>query len=171
MNRPGVPALIVAAALLAAFGRVATAAAPPRSAQAGRLNLSVVAVEARVGGDAVHGSGTVIDADNGLVLTSARAVWGATSLKLSTGVGIVHGRIVARAPCDDLAVVETEPRVPGLVSLADRPAPAPAPGAPVTAYGRRLVRTGSGMLPVPAQVASAPLRLDALLVPEAAGGP
>src|SRR3954462_1897692 len=162
MNRPGVPALIVAAALLAAFGRVATAAAPPRSAQAGRLNLSVVAVEARVGGDAVHGSGTVIDADNGLVLTSARAVWGATSLKLETGVGILHGRIVARAPCDELALVETQPRVPGLVSLADNASTAPPPGAVVIAYGRRLTHPASGILTVPATVMTAPLKLDAL---------
>src|SRR4051794_18412609 len=147
------------------MAHAANAGSPPKPVD--RLNLGVVAIEARIGGDAVHSSGTVIDADRGLVLTSARGVWGATSLKLATGLGILHGRIVARAACDELALVETEPRVPGLVSLADRPAPAPAAGAPVTAYGRRLV----GMLTVPAQVASAPLRLDALLVPEAAGGP
>src|SRR3954453_14936148 len=151
------------------MAHAANADAPPKPVDG--VNLGVVAVDARVGGDVVHSSGTVIDAERGLVLTSARAVWGATSLKLATGLGILHGRIVARAPCDEIALVEAEPRVPGLVSLADRPAPAPAPGAPVTAYGRRLVRTGSGMLTVPAQVASAPLRLDALLVPEAAGGP
>src|SRR4051812_12000542 len=146
----------------------AAAAGPP---PLDRLNLGVVAIESRVGGDLVYGSGTVIDADRGLVLTSARAIWGATSLKLSTGLGVLHGRIVARAPCDELAVVETEPRVPGLISLADRPAPAPAANAPVTAYGRRLLRPGSGMLTLPAQVTAAPLKLDAPLVPEAAGGP
>src|SRR3954452_1066968 len=153
------------------LGYAATTGDAQQTRAPDRVQLGVAAIEAKVGGDTVHASGTVIDADNGLVLTSARAVWGATSLKLSTGVGILHGRIVARAPCDDLAVVETETRVPGLVSLADRPAPAPAPGTSVTAYGRRLVRPGSGMLSLPARVSAAPLKLDARLVPEAAGGP
>src|SRR4051812_42448989 len=159
-------------ALVLALGRGSTTgqAADPNP-PANRVDLGVVAVEARVGGDAVHSSGTVVDADRGLVLTSARAVWGATSLKLATGLGILHGRIVARAPCDELALVETQPRVPGLISLADRTATPPASGALVTAYGRRLAKPGSGMLAVPARVANAPLMLDALLVPEAAGGP
>src|SRR4051812_37771506 len=157
----------MAAALLATMAHAAAAGAPPVD----RLNLGVVAVEARVGGDAVHGSGTVVDADRGLVLTSARAVWGATSLKLSTGLGILYGRIVARAPCDELALVETQPRVPGLVSLSAAPGRPPAPGAFVPPSGRRLADSGSGLLPLPARVATAPLRLDALLVPEAAGGP
>jgi S1-C subfamily serine protease len=165
VRRPAALVLVAAVALLAAIGRAAGAGSPPK---VDRLSLGVVAVEARVGGDTVYGSGTVIDADNGLVLTSARAVWGATSLKLSTGLGIVYGRIVARAPCDDLALVETQPRVPGLVSLADVTAPPPAPGTPVTAYGRRLVHPGSGMLTLPARVSGAPLELDAPLVPEAA---
>ena len=107
------------------------------------------------------------------MLTSARAVWGATSLKLATGLGILHGRIVARAPCDGLALVETQPRIPGLVSLAAGPAASPAPGALVTAL-RAAAR--QARRPPPAQasrprVLSAPLRLDAPLVPEAAGGP
>jgi hypothetical protein len=136
-----------------------------------RVGLGVVAVEAKVGGDSVHASGTVIDAANGLVLTSVRAVWGATSLKLSTGLGILHGRIVARAACDGFAVVETQPRVPGLVSLADRTGTTPPTGALVTAYGRRLTRPGGGILTLPARIAGAPLTLDAQLVAEAAGGP
>ena len=92
---------------------------PERLSLAKRLELGVVAVEARVGGDQVLASGTVVDAERGLILTSARSVWGATSLKLDTGLGILHGRIIARAPCDELALVETQPRLPGLVSLTD----------------------------------------------------
>jgi S1-C subfamily serine protease len=160
-------ALLIAATL----GYATTAGDAQQTGSVNRLNLGVVAVEAKVGGEPVHGSGTVIDAQRGLVLTSARAVWGATSLKLGTGVGILHGRIVARAPCDELALVETQPRVPGLISLADNAAPAPAPGAVVTAYGRRLTRPASGILTLPATVTRSPLKLDALLVPEAAGGP
>jgi len=81
------------------------------------LELGIVGIDARVGGDVVHGSGAVIDADKGLVLTSARAVWGATSLRLTTGVGVLHGRIVARAPCSDIALLEMQPRIPGLQAL------------------------------------------------------
>ena len=87
---------------------------PPSAAD--RVALATVAVRARVGGDRVTGSGVVVDAGRGLVLTSARTVWGATSLKLDTPVGVLLGRLVARAPCDDLAVVQAQPVVPGLVA-------------------------------------------------------
>src|SRR4051794_3297740 len=163
LGRLGAFALLIAAT----FGYATQAGDAQQARKVDRLNLGVVAVEAKVGGDQVHGSGTVIDAERGLVLTSARAVWGATSLKLETGLGILHGRIVARAPCDELALVEVQPRVPGLISLADRPGTAAA-GAVVTTYGRRL---GAGLLTLPARVTEAPLKLDARLVPEAAGGP
>lgn len=156
---------------LAMLGIIAEAGAPQSGRADDRLSLGVVAVEATVGGDVVKASGTVIDAEQGLVLTSATAVWGATSLKLSTGLGIVHGRIVARAACDGLALVETQPRIPGLVSPADRPATTPQPtGALLTTYGRRLAREDA-LLAVPARIERPPLKLDAALVPEAAGGP
>jgi hypothetical protein len=158
--------------MLASLTLAASAAAPERPPRPERVNLGVVAVEARVGGDAVRHSGTVVDAERGLVLTTTQAVWGATSLKLSTGLGVLHGRIVARAPCDGLALVETQPRVPGLISLAASTGPPPAPGALVTAYGRRLAWPDAGMLTLPARIAAgAPVQLDALVVPEAAGGP
>jgi hypothetical protein len=89
----------------------------PASLSDDRLAFAVVGIDARIGHDDVQSAGTVIDADEGLILTSAHTVWGATSLRLSTGVGVLHGRIVARAPCADLALVETQPRIPGLVAL------------------------------------------------------
>jgi hypothetical protein len=89
----------------------------PASLSDDRLAFALVGIDARIGHDQVRSAGAVIDADNGLVLTSAHTVWGATSLQLSTGVGVLHGRIVARAPCVDLALVETQPRIPGLVAL------------------------------------------------------
>jgi hypothetical protein len=82
------------------------------------VDLAVVGVEARIGGDVVHSSGVVIDPEDGLVLTSAHTIWGATELGLVTRVGVLHGRVVARAPCTDLALLETQPRVPGLVALS-----------------------------------------------------
>jgi hypothetical protein len=81
------------------------------------LEFGIVGIDARVGGDAVHSSGAVIDADKGLVLTTARSVWGATSLRMTTGVGVLYGRIVARAPCSDVALIEIQPRIPGLTAL------------------------------------------------------
>ena len=105
-------------------------AAPPPAAQ--RLDLGVVGIDARIGDDAVRGSGFVIDGERGLVLTAAHGVWGARSLKLSTGLGVLHGRIVARAPCDDLALLEVYPRIPGLAAL---------PTAPVGSTGDQLLRS------------------------------
>src|SRR4051794_26821242 len=64
--------------------------------KAERLDLAMVAVSARIGSRDVRSSGTVIDGDRGLILTSAHSVWGAASLKLDTGVAVLHGRIVAR---------------------------------------------------------------------------
>jgi trypsin-like peptidase len=100
-----------------------------------RLSLSVVAVEARIGGDQVRSSGTVIDGARGLVLTSAHSVWGATDLRVTTGIGVLHGRVLARAPCDDLALLETQPRLPGLAGLPG--AGTPQPSAVMTSVGRR----------------------------------
>jgi len=108
-------------------------AGDPRERQ---LSLSVVAIEARVGGDTVRSSGSVIDARRGLVLTSAHSVWGATALKVMTGLGVLHGRVVARAPCDDLALLEMQPRVPGLASVPAA-GDAPGPSTLLTSVGRR----------------------------------
>jgi hypothetical protein len=163
--------LVSAAALLATATHAGEAAAPERLPLAKRLELGVVAVEARVGGDKVLASGTVVDAERGLILTSARSVWGATSLKLDTGLGILHGRIIARAPCDELALLEIQPRLPGLVSLTENPGADPTPDALVTVYGRRRGVPGNSLLTLPARVAATPLDLDGAVVPEAAGGP
>jgi S1-C subfamily serine protease len=155
-----------------------------------KQNLGVVAIDARVGDDRVRSSGTVIDPDAGLIVTSAHGVWGAKSLRVTTGLGVLHGRIVARAPCADLALVETEPRVPGLVALPRTTGPELSSGADLlTALGRRQadpdLGTGS-LLKIPTRIAEAgvnaslggglrpltgALRLDAPLVPETSGGP
>ena len=119
MGRRGVLALVTATSVLASIAHAGEAAAPERLSLAKRLELGVVAVEARVGGDQVLASGTVVDAERGLILTSARSVWGATSLKLDTGLGILHGRIIARAPCDELAL-RRDPAAPAGARLADR---------------------------------------------------
>jgi len=112
--------------------RRAAATAPPA-----RLDLSVVAVTARIGNDAENSSGVVVDTDRGLILTTAHGIWGARSLKVSSGIGVLHGRIVARDACDDLAVLETQPRLPGLVAVRPSADAALPPGAPAVAVRRR----------------------------------
>ena len=154
-----------------------------------RLNLGVVAIDAKIGGDRVRSSGTVVDPDTGLVVTTAHSVWGAKSLRVTTGLGVLHGRIVARAPCTDLALVEVEPRVPGLVALPIAEGSAPPASDLLTAVGRREadpdLGTGS-LVTIPTRTAKAgvsasiggglrplmgAIRLDAPLVPESTGGP
>src|SRR4051812_41193370 len=77
---------------------------PAALSAAQRLDLAVTGIDARIGTGETRGSGIVIDARHGLVVTAAHTVWGARRLKVTTAVGVLHGRIVARAPCDDLAV-------------------------------------------------------------------
>jgi hypothetical protein len=148
-----------------------------------RLELGLVAISARIGNREVRSSGTVVDGDRGMILTSAHSVWGASSLKLATGVAVLHGRIVARSPCDDLALVETQPWVPGLAALPQ--ASGPLEPGPLTAVGRRWVDDGSGIESTPARAepgrraGATPLlaeivrsvRLRGALAPEASGGP
>ena len=161
-----------------------TAPLPPED----RLSLAVVALDALIGGDRVASSGVVINAEEGLVLTSAHSVWGARSLRVMTGLGVLYGRIVARAPCSDLALVETQPRLPGLVALepADRP---PSRTALLSALGRREADAAIGtttLLRIPTRVTASgvkagidpalgplrgAMRLEGALVPESSGGP
>jgi S1-C subfamily serine protease len=166
---------VISMAVIARGDGPAGASAPPDLQQ--RINLAVVAIDALVGGDSMHSSGAVIDADRGLVLTSNRAVWGATSLRVGTGLGLVYGRILARAPCNDLALVQLEPQLPGLVALPRATAP-PAPGQLLTAVGRRRANPDLGpdsLLKIPALRAVAGgsnrISLDAPLLPESTGGP
>src|SRR4051794_37087445 len=164
------------------------AAAPPTPAQ--RLNLGVVGIEARIGSSPSRGSGFVLDGDRGLVLTTAHTVWGARSLKIATALGVLHGRIVARAPCDDLAVLELEPRIPGLIALPGAAAPPPSAGQVLRSVGRGRtgeetstaavtsipVRAEGGLRPARAAASGLPpqpaaIPLDSRLVPAASGGP
>jgi S1-C subfamily serine protease len=179
-----VVAAITASVVVRGADRAPAAAGPDAER---RLNLAVVAIDARIGADTVRSSGIVLDPDRGLVLTSAHSIWGATSLRVATGLGLLYGRIVARAPCRDLALLELQPRIPGLETL--RPArTSPPPGELVTAVGRRRAPPQSGsesLLVLPARVGTdqvrrinpllpplrKPLGLDAALVPEVSGGP
>ena len=176
----------MAVALLLAAGESPDLRAqqPDRGADPGPPELGVVGLQARIGRDDVRSSGIVIDADNGLVLTNAHSLWGAKSLRVATGLAVLFGRIVARDACDDLAIVELQPRVPGLSALLTRTSE--TDDRWVEALGRRFARPVRGqdaLVRVPAQLQSgtetrrpralptAPqvIELDSPLVPEATG--
>ena len=157
----------------------------PESLSREQLDLGVVAIDARIGDRRVRSSGAIIDARSGLVVTSAHTVWGATSLRLTTGLGVLHGRLVARAPCAGLAVIEIQPRIPGLVALPVAFGPTPAASDRLAAVGRREAGL-DGLVTIPLRSAGtavrAPfekglppltgaIRLDGAVVPESSGGP
>jgi S1-C subfamily serine protease len=174
---------VTAVGILVATGDGDSAASTaPEPASREQLSLGVVAIDARIGDRRVRSSGAVVDARAGLVVTSAHTVWGATSLRLTTGLGILHGRLVARAPCAGLAVIEIQPRVPGLVALPEATGGTPPPSVLLSAVGRR----EGGLVTIPLRTAgTAPsalfemglpplagaIRLDGAVVPESSGGP
>jgi S1-C subfamily serine protease len=176
------------AGALASCGGSKPSPAPVARPAQHAVNPAVVAVDARIGTEPVHASGFVIDSHAGLVLTSAHDVWGATSLRLTTALGILHGRIVARAPCEDIAVIQTEPRIPGFATLPAAPQTSPADEQLLRVVGRVGDPEASGayaMAGIPVRVtgpvrrfAAAPrlpvqaaaIRLDTPLVPAVSGG-
>jgi serine protease Do len=106
---------IVAAVVLAGCGGTPTPpptggdSAPGFKSEAdlvARIQQSAVKITVTVGKDTQWGSGVIIDAAKGFVLTNAHVVEGASSLKIRLNDGSeVPGRLVASAPCDDLAVL------------------------------------------------------------------
>jgi serine protease Do len=65
-----------------------------------------------------HGSGVIWDAARGLVLTSDHLVENAGSIEvLVNGDTTVHARLVARAQCNDLALLALHPRPSGLKAI------------------------------------------------------
>jgi S1-C subfamily serine protease len=188
MYRP-VSIAVVCVGALAACGGSGGGARRTAATPAQQLELGVVAIGARIGTDSVRSSGVVIDGDAGLILTTAHSVWGASSLKLATQLGVLHGRIVARAPCDDLALIEAYPRVPGLLAPVAAPRGDPARGQLLRSVGRRRADPDAGaygLVSIPVRAISAPgpavvdvrlpaqrsaVVLDAPLVPESSGGP
>jgi S1-C subfamily serine protease len=120
------------------------AAAIVTTTPAERLDLSVVAITALIGREQEESTGVVVDVDRGLILTTAHGVWGARSLRVATGIAVLHGRIVARDACDDLAVLETQPRLPGLVAVRPSPDGTLDAGVPVLAVRRRAALPSGG---------------------------
>ncbi len=65
-----------------------------------------------------HGTGVVVDADRGLVLTSTHLIEDAASIKVIVGEKTqLQGRPVARATCDDIALLALTPKPADLVPI------------------------------------------------------
>lgn len=109
-----------------------------------KVKPSLVAIAAEPPGQTVsiakgglhsHGSGVVYDASKGLVLTSNHLVEDAGSLKVTVGDREVQGRQVARAQCNDLAIVRLRPKPPGLVEIPIGRSSELKPGQEIVALG------------------------------------
>jgi serine protease Do len=87
-----------------------------------RVAKSTVKLVGTVGKDTSEGSGVIVDASRSLVLTNAHVISGVVALKVVLNDGTdVAGRVLAQAPCDDLAVVEITQKPAAAASLVALP--------------------------------------------------
>ena len=142
----------------------------------------------KIGGTHSHGSGVIYDARQGLVLTSNHLVEDAGSIKVRVNEKTeVQGRAVARAQCDNLALLALNPKPAGLVDLPLADIKALREGERVTALGyllppdgrqRLLTATGDvSAIDVPGSIAPELPDLPSLILhqaplkPASTGGP
>jgi putative serine protease PepD len=114
---------------------------------AARVTPAVVSIEVRVGQAGATGSGVVIQADDGYIVTNNHVVSGADGVEgaeiravFSDGSGSA-ARIVGRDPASDIAVLKVEK--PGLVSAALGDSEGLVVGDPVVAIGSPLGLAGT----------------------------
>jgi S1-C subfamily serine protease len=81
------------------------------------------------------GSGIVVDAAKGYVLTNQHVIAGATSVKATVGGTESNARVLGQAPCEDLAVLEMSPKPSGLKAATLGSASSVSSGDDVTAMG------------------------------------
>jgi S1-C subfamily serine protease len=96
---------------------------------------SVVQVFGREGDSWSSGTGIVIDAQKGLVVTNAHVIAGLSSVRARYGNSEVAAQIVGQAPCEDIALVRLVTKPPGLRSIKPGSSAHIVAGQPVTALG------------------------------------
>jgi S1-C subfamily serine protease len=109
-------------------------------------SAAVVRVEADyMGGRRVYSTGFVYDIDHGLLLAPDHTVEGAHEVHLTMSDGTpLHGVILARAQCHDLAVVRLHPIPAGLSGLRFANSDAVRPGDPVSVFSYALGSASGG---------------------------
>ncbi|MEI4277432.1 S1C family serine protease [Klenkia terrae] len=112
-----------------------------------QVGPAVVSIEVRVGDSGATGSGVVVDAENGYIITNNHVVSGADDVEgaeiravFSDGSGS-DARIVGRDPASDIAVIKVEK--PGLVAASLATAGSVVVGDPVVAIGSPLGLAGT----------------------------
>ncbi len=112
-----------------------------------QVGPAVVSIEVRVGDSGATGSGVVVDADNGYIITNNHVVSGADGVDgaeiravFSDGSGSA-ARIVGRDPASDIAVIKVEK--PGLVAASLATEGSVVVGDPVVAIGSPLGLAGT----------------------------
>lgn len=105
---------------------------------ASRVKPTVVELSGKLGDGSVGGSGVVIDAANGYVLTNAHVISGLSALTAKVGDNVATtgpARVVAQAPCDDIAIVQLVNRPAGLKAIEVGSSATVKSGEQVTAFG------------------------------------
>ena len=186
---------LLTAVALAVFTLTREADNQPTVAEGGGDAASVVAsarpatvlVRARGAAGTSSGSGVVIDAADGLVLTNFHVIGSGGDVEAGSPGRLEPAKVRGAAPCDDLALLEVED-LEGFEALALGSQAEVAQGDPVVALGYPASASGSSSLTTTAGVVSAvrtSLRLpapdsprflnlvqtDAALNPGNSGGP
>jgi S1-C subfamily serine protease len=95
-----------------------------------------------------HGSGVIWDAGQGLVITSDHLVENAGSIEVVVNQQPpVHARLVARAQCNDIALIALHPKPAGMTGIQVGDSSALKIGAKVTALG--YLKPASAPKPIP----------------------
>jgi len=90
------------------------AATTPRVVATEQIEPGVVRIAGRLGDDQVSGTGFVYDAAKGYIVTNSHVVEGVSAIKVTAGQTQMSARLVAVAPCDDLAVLQVS-TLPGAI--------------------------------------------------------
>ena len=140
-SRVFLPLMALTVAACGPFG-TSTASSSPAPAKLSQPDLvakvqkSTVQLIGKQGSSTLGGSGVIVDNSKGLILTNAHVVVGLSTLKIMFDDGAESpGQVLARNPCDDMAVVKIVNKPDNLQALTIGDSTAVRAGDHVTAIG------------------------------------